>query len=153
MAWFQIRYGGELQLPVHVATVAQFVVDHAESRPAAGDQQLPPAHDARLVAAGIKARLGPLAQLPLPFNDLRRMQLEMPGQLRQRFVLAQRGHGYLGFERRRVSAAGAPIGFSRISRVPMQESLDGVVHSIRVGDRTHVSKPIELDDMHIGKDL
>lgn len=61
LAWYQIRYGGKLQLPVHVATVAQFVIDHAESGPAAGDQQLPPAHDARLVAAGVKARRGPLA--------------------------------------------------------------------------------------------
>lgn len=61
LAWFQIRYGRELQLPVHVATCAQFVVDHVETRPGAGDQQLPLAHDRRLVAAGIKAKPGPLS--------------------------------------------------------------------------------------------
>lgn len=61
LAWFQVRYGRELQLPVHVATVAQFIVDHAETAPAAGDQQLPGAHDERLLAAGIKVKRGPLA--------------------------------------------------------------------------------------------
>lgn len=61
LAWFQLRYGDQLQLPVHVATVAQFVLDHAESQPGKGDQQLPPSHDAQLVAAGIKARPGALA--------------------------------------------------------------------------------------------
>ncbi|MDB5956368.1 MAG: putative integrase [Ramlibacter sp.] len=61
LAWFQIRYGRALQLPVHVATVAQFIVDHAETAPGAGDQQLPAAHDERLVAARIKANRGPLA--------------------------------------------------------------------------------------------
>jgi len=61
LAWFEIRYGRDLALPVHPATVAQFVVDHAETRPAAGDQQLPTAHDERLVAARIKAARGPLA--------------------------------------------------------------------------------------------
>lgn len=61
LAWFQVRYGQELKLPVHVATVAQFVVDHAETAPGAGDQQLPAAHDQRLVDAGIKARAGALS--------------------------------------------------------------------------------------------
>jgi integrase len=61
LAWFRVRYGQDLSLPVHVATVAQFVVDHAESAPGAGDQQLPAAHDQRLVDAGIKARPGALS--------------------------------------------------------------------------------------------
>lgn len=61
LAWFELRYGRELTLPVHPATVAQFVVDHAESKPAARDQQLPPAHDERLVSARFKAQAGPLA--------------------------------------------------------------------------------------------
>lgn len=61
LGWFQVRYGQELKLPVHVATVAQFVVDHAETAPGAGDQQLPNAHDQRLVDAGVKARGGALS--------------------------------------------------------------------------------------------
>jgi integrase len=61
LAWFELRYGRELTLPVHPATVAQFVVDHAETKPAARDQQLPAEHDARLVAARFKAQAGPLA--------------------------------------------------------------------------------------------
>jgi integrase len=61
LAWFELRYGRDLTLPVHPATVAQFVVDHAATRPAARDQQLPAAHDERLVAARIKAARGPLA--------------------------------------------------------------------------------------------
>lgn len=61
LAWFELRYGRELSLPVHPATVAQFVVDHAETEPAARDQQLPPEHDERLVAARFKAQTGPFA--------------------------------------------------------------------------------------------
>lgn len=61
LAWFQVRYGQELKLPVHVASVAQFVVDHAETAPGAGDQQLPAAHDQRLVDAGVKAKPGALS--------------------------------------------------------------------------------------------
>lgn len=61
LAWFELRYGRDLTLPLHPASVAQFVVDHAETRPAARDQQLPAGHDERLVAARIKAARGPLA--------------------------------------------------------------------------------------------
>lgn len=66
LAWFHVRYGQELKLPVHVATVAQFVVDHAETAPGAGDQQLPATHDQRLVDAGIKAKSGALSA-PIQF--------------------------------------------------------------------------------------
>lgn len=60
--WFALRYGRPIQLPVPVAAVLQFVVDHADR--VAGDRlvhELPPALDAVLVEAGIKGKLGSLA--------------------------------------------------------------------------------------------
>lgn len=57
-------------------------------------------------------RRSALVNLPVaiqfPFDDLRGVQLKMLGQLRQGSVFAQSGHGYLGLERQRVGAAGAP---------------------------------------------
>jgi len=60
-AWFQARYAQTLALPLPEATVIQFVVDHVQRR-SRGDlvHDLPPAIDRALVAAGVKARSGPL---------------------------------------------------------------------------------------------
>ncbi|WP_448090315.1 tyrosine-type recombinase/integrase [Pseudomonas azerbaijanoccidentalis] len=63
-AWLQLRYGqalGDMPLPATVAV--QFVLDHL-ARPLADGSWahlLPPSIDAALVAARIKAKLGPLA--------------------------------------------------------------------------------------------
>ncbi len=59
--WYAARYGLDLTLPVPEAVVLQFVVDHVVRRSAEGDLawELPPAVDAALVAAGLKAKPGP----------------------------------------------------------------------------------------------
>lgn len=59
--WHATRYGIELALPVPEATVLQFVVDHVQRRSTEGELtwELPPAVDQALVAAGLKAKLGP----------------------------------------------------------------------------------------------
>ncbi|EQD26933.1 integrase family protein, partial [mine drainage metagenome] len=59
--WHAARYGVELSLPVSEAAVLQFVVDHAVRRAADGELawELPLAVDQTLVAAGLKAKLGP----------------------------------------------------------------------------------------------
>ncbi|KPU59410.1 phage integrase family protein [Pseudomonas fluorescens] len=63
-AWLQLRYGqalGDAPLPATVAV--QFVLDHL-ARPLADDSWthlLPPSIDAALVAARVKAKVGPLA--------------------------------------------------------------------------------------------
>ncbi|WP_257625090.1 site-specific integrase [Variovorax boronicumulans] len=61
-AWFSVRYGRKLELPVAVPVVIQFLVDHIErSTPRGLVTQLPPAADQALVAGRYKAALGPLA--------------------------------------------------------------------------------------------
>ncbi|MBN6150152.1 site-specific integrase [Xanthomonas sp. AmX2] len=59
--WHAARYGIELTLPVPEATVLQFVVDHVQRRSTDGELawELPPIVDQTLVAAGLKAKLGP----------------------------------------------------------------------------------------------
>ncbi|TAL63696.1 MAG: site-specific integrase [Burkholderiaceae bacterium] len=59
--WHAVRYGVELALPVSEATVLQFVVDHVARRSAEGELawELPAPLDQALVAAGLKAKLGP----------------------------------------------------------------------------------------------
>lgn len=59
--WHATRYGIELALPVPEATVLQFVVDHVQRRSVEGELawELPAAVDLALVAAGLKAKLGP----------------------------------------------------------------------------------------------
>jgi integrase len=59
--WHAARYGVELALPVSETAVLQFVVDHVVRRSADGELawELPPAVDQTLVAAGLKAKLGP----------------------------------------------------------------------------------------------
>ncbi|PMQ03286.1 Tyrosine recombinase XerC [Dyella sp. AD56] len=59
--WHQARFGAELTLPVSEAAVIQFLVDHIQRKNKAGlVSELPPAIDQALVAAGLKAKLGPL---------------------------------------------------------------------------------------------
>ena len=61
-AWFSVRYGQQLELPVPVPVVVQFLVDHLErSTPQGLVTELPPAADQALVAGRYKAALGPLA--------------------------------------------------------------------------------------------
>lgn len=59
--WHQGRYGIELALPVSEAVVIQFLVDHIQRKSKAElVSELPSALDQALVAAGLKARIGPL---------------------------------------------------------------------------------------------
>jgi integrase len=59
--WHQARFGIELTLPVSEAVVIQFLVDHVQRKNKMGlVTELPPAADQALVAAGLKAKLGPL---------------------------------------------------------------------------------------------
>jgi hypothetical protein len=61
-AWFALRYGVQISLPVPVAALLQFVVDHAQRTTDAGmKHELPPAIDHALVTKGFKAKAGPLA--------------------------------------------------------------------------------------------
>lgn len=61
-AWFHLRYGRPMSLPVPPTVVIQYIVDHAE-RKVAGKlkSELPAVADQALVAGGFKARLGPPA--------------------------------------------------------------------------------------------
>ncbi|MBH1553662.1 site-specific integrase [Stenotrophomonas maltophilia] len=59
--WHQARYGVELALPASEAVVIQFLVDHIQRKGKAGlVSELPPTIDQALVAAGLKAKVGPL---------------------------------------------------------------------------------------------
>jgi integrase len=61
-AWFWLRYRQPIALPLPVAAVQQFVVDHVQRQTPAGLQwSLPEVLDQALVAAGFKAALGPQA--------------------------------------------------------------------------------------------
>jgi len=58
-AWFALRYGRPIALPVPATAVQQFIVDHAERSDADGLRtELPAALDEALVAAGFKGRPG-----------------------------------------------------------------------------------------------
>lgn len=61
-AWFNLRYGQELDGPVSVAAAIQFTVDHLERVTDSGDlrHELPRAVDERLVQLQVKAKPGPL---------------------------------------------------------------------------------------------
>lgn len=59
--WHQARYGIELALPASEAVVIQFLVDHIQRKGKTGlVSELPPTIDETLVAAGLKAKIGPL---------------------------------------------------------------------------------------------
>lgn len=61
-AWYGIRYGSQIELPVPTPCVLQFIVDHAERITDKGlVSQLPIEIDAVLVQAGYKGKLGALA--------------------------------------------------------------------------------------------
>jgi integrase len=61
-AWFAMRYGVQISLPVPVPALLQFVVDHAQRTTDKGlAHELPPAIDTALVAGGYKGKRGPMA--------------------------------------------------------------------------------------------
>lgn len=61
-AWYGIRYGSQIQLPVPSPCVMQFIVDHAERTTDKGlVSELPALIDRTLVQAGYKGKLGALA--------------------------------------------------------------------------------------------
>lgn len=61
-AWYGIRYGQQIQLPVPTACVLQFIVDHAERTTDKGlASELPVEIDQALVHAGYKGKLGAMA--------------------------------------------------------------------------------------------
>lgn len=61
-AWYGIRYGQKIQLPVPTACLMQFIVDHAQRVTAKGlMSELPPDVDQALVSAGYKGKLGSMA--------------------------------------------------------------------------------------------
>lgn len=61
-AWYGIRYGGQIQLPVPSPCVLQFIVDHAKRTTDKGlVSELPALIDQTLVQAGYKGKLGALA--------------------------------------------------------------------------------------------
>lgn len=61
-AWFALRYGQRIALPVPAAAVLQFVVDHAERTTAEGlRNELPASIDRALVDGGFKGKPGALA--------------------------------------------------------------------------------------------
>lgn len=65
-AWHALRYGCPLQLPMPVASVLQFIVDHAERMTPRGlASELPVPVDLALVSAGYKGKPGPLAHSTL----------------------------------------------------------------------------------------
>lgn len=61
-AWYGIRYGSQIQIPVPSPCVLQFIVDHAERTTDKGlVSELPALIDQTLVQAGYKGKLGALA--------------------------------------------------------------------------------------------
>ena len=61
-AWYGLRYGVMVELPVAAACVLQFIVDHAERiKPEGLVSELPPEIDQMLVQGGYKGKLGAMA--------------------------------------------------------------------------------------------
>nr|WP_315491521.1 site-specific integrase [uncultured Rhodoferax sp.] len=61
-AWYGMRYGRQIQLPVPVPCVLQFIVDHAERYADKGlVSELPHQIDQAMVQAGYKGKIGALA--------------------------------------------------------------------------------------------
>lgn len=56
-AWYGLRYGGQIQLPLPVACVLQFVVDHAQRMTAKGLQSELPREIDEALARGRSPRL------------------------------------------------------------------------------------------------
>ena len=106
-AWFSVRYGRRLALPLPVPVVLQFIVDHAERLDDAARlvHGLPPAVDAALVAAGHKASLGAPALATLVhrvsvLSKLHQLQgLDNPcddGRVRELMARMRRGYARRG---------------------------------------------------------
>ncbi len=65
-AWYHLRYHSQIQLPLPVACVLQFIVDHAQHMTAKGlAYQLPLEIEEKLVAEGYKQKIGPMAHATL----------------------------------------------------------------------------------------
>ncbi len=65
-AWYGIRYGFQIQLPLPTPCVLQFIVDHAERSTDKGlKSELPYEIDHALVQAGYKGKMGALAHTTL----------------------------------------------------------------------------------------
>ncbi|SEQ18549.1 site-specific integrase [Giesbergeria anulus] len=65
-AWYGLRYGRRIQLPLPVACVFQFVVDHAQRMTAKGlASELPAAVADQLLQQGYKGKAGPMAYATL----------------------------------------------------------------------------------------
>jgi integrase len=65
-AWYGIRYGQQIALPLPPACVLQFIVDHAQRSSDKGlVSELPDEIDAALVEAGYKGKLGAMAHSTL----------------------------------------------------------------------------------------
>lgn len=61
-AWHALRFERQMQLPLDVPCVLQFIIDHAQRQTGTGLASEMPAHmDRALVEAGYKAREGPLS--------------------------------------------------------------------------------------------
>jgi integrase len=61
-AWFWLRYRQPIALPVPVAAIQQFLVDHLQQRTKDGlETSLPASLDRALVDGGFKGKIGPLA--------------------------------------------------------------------------------------------
>lgn len=61
-AWYWLRYAQAIELPIPVATIQQFIVDHVERRTSNGmESAMPAAIDQVLVQCGVKSKLGPPA--------------------------------------------------------------------------------------------
>ena len=61
-AWHVLRLGQPMQLPLSVASVLQFIIDHAQRQTGAGLlSEMPAEIDEELVASGYKAKKGPPA--------------------------------------------------------------------------------------------
>jgi hypothetical protein len=106
-AWFSVRYGLRLALPLPVAVVLQFIVDHAQRLDESGRlvHELPAAVDAALVAAGHKSAPGAPALATLVhrvsvLSKLHQLQgLDNPcddGRVRELMARMRRGYARRG---------------------------------------------------------
>lgn len=87
-AWFGLRYGQGITLPLPANAVLQFIVDHAQRTTTDGlAHELPPAIDQALVDAGSKGKPGPMALNTLihriavlsKAHQLRELKKSLPG--------------------------------------------------------------------------
>lgn len=126
-AWFSLRYGRRLELPLPVTVVLQFIVDHGQRQDDAGRllHDLPEPVDAALVAAGHKAALGAptlstLTHRVSVLSKIHQLQgLENPcvdGRVRELTARLRRGYARRG--------AAQPHAKPALTREPLQALLD-----------------------------